>query len=202
MDKLDQEWLSAAVDGDIDEQAIKSLANDSHAQDKWRNYHLIGDAIRDELPEAMPLDLTANIASALESEPELLAPQAVVTEAPVKEALVASSKVTPLFKQVGQYAIAASVAVMAVIGVQNYQQAEQESHPLPVLNTMPIMGSPSPVSLQATPSSQTVSPQEYNEQIQEQRRRINAYLQDHLLQQRLNSNSDLSQNSDDSVAPK
>ncbi|RLV57918.1 anti-sigma factor [Parashewanella curva] len=196
MDKLDQEWLSAAVDGDIDEQAIKALSNDSYAQDKWCNYHLIGDAIRDELPDAIPLDLTAGIASALESEPELLVPQTPETKVTVEEPLVANAKVVPLFKQVGQYAIAASVAVMAVIGVQNYQQVEQENHPSPVLNTLPIMGSASPVSLQAEPSSNAVSAQEYNEQLQEQRRRINAYLQDHLLQQRLNSNSSLSQNSD------
>ncbi len=54
MDKLGQEWVSAAVDGETDAQTLAELAGDTASHDKWRNYHLIGDAMRGELPSAIP----------------------------------------------------------------------------------------------------------------------------------------------------
>ena len=50
MDKSGQEWVSAAVDGEVDGQAIADLAADTESHEKWRNYHLIGDAIRVSCP--------------------------------------------------------------------------------------------------------------------------------------------------------
>ena len=95
-------------------------------------------------------------------------------------------RVIPLFKQFGQYAIAASVALVAVVGVQNYQQADTEQEPLSVLSTRPLVGSASPVSLQTGPVQQVQQQGMSNEQVYEQRRRLNTYIQDHMLQQRLN----------------
>ncbi|MCL1079246.1 anti-sigma factor [Parashewanella spongiae] len=185
MDKLDQEWISAAVDGDVNNDRFDELVGDELSQAKWQRYHVIGDALRDELPETFSLDLSANIAVALESEPEIVAP------VPPKQSQGTSgikAKIVPLFKQFGQYAIAASVAVFAVIGVQNYQQQGSiENNSIPMINTVPLVGSASPVSLQTGPSTAKLSKQEYNEKILEQRRRVNAYLQDHMLQQRLNA---------------
>lgn len=98
----------------------------------------------------------------------------------------------PLFKQFGQYAIAASVALVAVIGVQNYNQGGVEDAPMPVLNTRPLIGSASPVSLQTGPVQQN---QSYtNERVMEQRHRINTYIQDHMLQQRLNNSANIDDN--------
>jgi sigma-E factor negative regulatory protein RseA len=43
--------ISALMDGELDEreaaQVIAALANDAQARDAWRNYHLIGDAMRE-----------------------------------------------------------------------------------------------------------------------------------------------------------
>ncbi|WP_394129712.1 sigma-E factor negative regulatory protein [Shewanella maritima] len=183
--KSNKEWVSEIVDGEADKHTVEHLVSDSEAHQEWQRYHMIGDAIRGELPEKIDLDLTANIFAAIEDEPTVMAPKAQqATQDTVVEP--SSSKVVPLFKQFGQYAIAATVAMFAIVGVQNYQQpgADVES-PLPVLNTRPLVGSVSPVSLQTGPVQQTAQEQT-NEQMVEQRRRVNAYVQDHMLQQRLN----------------
>ncbi|QYJ77984.1 sigma-E factor negative regulatory protein [Shewanella acanthi] len=194
MDKLGQEWVSAAVDGETDAQTLAELAADTHSHNKWHNYHLIGDAMRGELPQTMVLDLSASIAAAIELEPAIVAPQAASTATP---AVVnsAQSKVVPLFKQFGQYAIAATVAMFAIVGVQNFSEpSDDAASPSPVLMTRPLVGSASPVSLQTGPAPQN---QSYtNDQMNEQRRRINTYIQDHMLQQRLNTGAVVEDNSE------
>ncbi|QYJ70388.1 anti-sigma factor [Shewanella sp. FJAT-51649] len=199
MDKLGQEWVSAAVDGETDLQTMAELAADTHSHNKWRNYHVIGDAMRGELPQAMALDLSASIAAAIELEPAIVSPQVSAPEftaAPQQVAVNAGqSRVVPLFKQFGQYAIAATVAMFAIVGVQNFNQtADDAASPSPVLITRPLVGSASPVSLQTGPVQQN---QSYtNDQMNEQRRRINTYIQDHMLQQRLNTGAVVEDNSE------
>jgi sigma-E factor negative regulatory protein RseA len=190
MDKLGQEWVSAAVDGEADEQVLAKLASDTDSHNQWRNYHMIGDAMRGELPKTIALDLSASIMDAIAQEPAHTA----TGKTDIDSGRQTGANVVPLFKQFGQYAIAATVAVMAIVGVQNYQTGnEAEPSPLPVLNTRPLIGSASPVSLQTGP----VQPQGYNnEQLLEQRRRINAYIQDHMLQQRLNTGAVMDDNSE------
>ncbi|MCZ4336213.1 sigma-E factor negative regulatory protein [Shewanella colwelliana] len=192
MDKLGQEWVSAAVDGEVDKQMMAELAADTDSHEQWRDYHIIGDAMRGELPKMLDLDLSANIAAAIENEPTIIAPKAA------QQTDVATKKlanVIPMFKQFGQYAIAASVALVAVVGVQNYNQSpEIDASPLPVLNTRPLIGSASPVSLQTGPVQQNQS--FTNDQVMEQRHRINTYIQDHMLQQRLNNSDKIEDNSD------
>ncbi|MGI2257797.1 sigma-E factor negative regulatory protein [Shewanella sp. GXUN23E] len=192
MDKSGQEWVSAAVDGEVDGQAIADLTADTESHEKWRNYHLIGDAMRGELPQTINLDLSARIALALDDEPAIVAPRVTVSQVASDEQ--PKGKVIPLFKQFGQYAIAASVALVAVVGVQNYQQAGTEQEPLSVLSTRPLVGSASPVSLQTGPVQQVTSQGMSNDQMYEQRRRLNTYIQDHMLQQRLNSGTALDDN--------
>ncbi len=197
MDKLGQEWVSAAVDGEVDEQVLAELAADTDSHQEWRDYHIIGDAMRGDLPEMINLDLSANIAAAIEREPTIIAPKAKQNGATSAN----KGSVILLFKQFGQYAIAASVALVAVIGVQNYNQTvEQDASPLPVLNTRPLVGSVSPVSLQTGPVQQQ-SQSLNNERVMEQRHRINTYIQDHMLQQRLNNSADMDDNSEISSVP-
>ena len=195
MDKLGQEWVSAAVDGETDVQTMAELAADTHSHNKWRNYHLIGDAMRGELPQTMALDLSASIAAAIELEPAIVSPQAKAPIAITEHVTTDKNRVVPLFKQFGQYAIAATVAMFAIVGVQNFNQtADDAASPSPVLVTRPLMGSASPVSLQTGPVQQN---QSYtNDQMNEQRRRINTYIQDHMLQQRLNTGAVVEDNSE------
>lgn len=199
MDKLGQEWVSAAVDGQTDEQTMAELAADTHSHDKWRNYHLIGDAMRGELPQTMAFDLSKSIAAAIDLEPAIVSPQFTAVKAATAPQQMSAnatySRVVSLFKQFGQYAIAASVALFAIIGVQNFNQtADDATSPSPVLITRPLVGSASPVSLQTGPVQQN---QSYtNDQMNDQRRRINTYIQDHMLQQRLNTGAVVEDNSE------
>ncbi|MGL5047328.1 MAG: sigma-E factor negative regulatory protein, partial [Shewanella sp.] len=136
MDKLGQEWVSAAVDGETNTQTMAELSADTHSHDKWRNYHMIGDVMRGELPQTIVLDLSASIAAAIELEPAIVAPKhnspkhnvskVTVSVTPQIAANSEQSRVVPLFKQFGQYAIAATVAMFAVVGVQNYNQTADD----------------------------------------------------------------------------
>ncbi|TKB49367.1 anti-sigma factor [Ferrimonas sediminicola] len=173
-----KEAVSAWVDGEGSDLELKQWLKDDQMQSTWDRYHLIGDAMRNELPKALNLDIAAGVAAALEQEPTVLAPK------PSRRALV-SGKVVALSRRFGQYAIAATVAAIAVVGVQQYG-AEQQNSPVPVLNTLPVVGAPTPASYQAnTPAARQAQAQSAEAQAMEQRRRVNAYLRDHLLQQRL-----------------
>lgn len=182
-----KEQLSALMDGDLSEmKVLNELGTDPAMQDTWARYHLIGDAMRGDLPVNLQLDLSDSIMLALEDEPTILAP----APAPAP-AVKTGAKVIPLIRrfgqQVGQYAIAASVAAAVIFGVQQYQG--QDGVPTnPVLNTIPVGGSAAPVSVHYPQEGNraTARQQGLNEQqMQEQRERINAFLRDHQLQQRL-----------------
>ncbi|WP_429013786.1 sigma-E factor negative regulatory protein [Aeromonas veronii] len=189
-----KEQISALMDGDLsDAEVLNELEMDSDLQDTWGRYHLIGDAMRGDLPVNLQLDLSDSIMAALEDEPTILAPKPVET-APVLQPAVApvktDSNVVPLFRrvgqQLGQYAIAASVAAAVIFGVQQYQG--QDGVPAnPVLNTIPIGGSAAPVSVHYPQQDGVRARQQglTEQQMQEQRERINAFLRDHQLQQRL-----------------
>ncbi|MCF3099662.1 transcriptional regulator [Aeromonas australiensis] len=189
-----KEQISALMDGELsDAEVLNELEMDSDLQDTWGRYHLIGDAMRGDLPVNLQLDLSDSIMAALEDEPTILAPKPVET-APVLQPAVApvktDSNVVPLFRrvgqQLGQYAIAASVAAAVIFGVQQYQG--QDGVPAnPVLNTIPIGGSAAPVSVHYPQQDGARARQQglTEQQMQEQRERINAFLRDHQLQQRL-----------------
>ncbi|ATY80031.1 transcriptional regulator [Aeromonas veronii] len=197
-----KEQISALMDGDLsDAEVLNELEMDSDLQATWGRYHLIGDAMRGDLPVNLQLDLSDSIMAALEDEPTILAPKPVET-APVLQPAVApvktDSNVVPLFRrvgqQLGQYAIAASVAAAVIFGVQQYQG--QDGVPAnPVLNTIPIGGSAAPVSVHYPQQDGARARQQglTEQQMQEQRERINAFLRDHQLQQRLLQDRQLQQ---------
>lgn len=173
------ERLSAWMDDQGSTDTYDEVVADDEAGARWHRYHLIGDAMRNELPPALELDIASRVAAQLESEPTLLAPKAKVSAQ-------FSAQVIQLGKRFGQYAIAASVAAVAVLGVQQYG-AEQTINPVPVLETMPLLGAPSLASYQM-PGVDAARGERISQerQAQEQQRRASAFLRDHLLQQRLN----------------
>jgi len=162
-----QENLSAFVDGEVqDDNMVSSLTSDAEMAGKWQRYHLIRQGLRKELPTQANFDISALVATALENEPAILAPKKTWRDVPVL------SNVIPLVRSSGQLAIAASVAVAMVIGVQKLNQEEQQIfNPAPAVISG-IQGGLSPVSLEQTqPVPRT--------DVREQQRRINAYLNDH-----------------------
>lgn len=184
-----KEQLSALMDGDLSEiEVLNELGTDPALQDTWSRYHLIGDAMRGDLPVNLQLDLSDSIMLALEDEPAILAPKPAQPAAPQVQP---AGKVIPFVRrfgqQVGQYAIAASVAAAVIFGVQQYQGKDGVATS-PVLNTIPVGGSAAPVSVHYPQDGSRTGMRQQGlseQQMQEQRERINAFLRDHQLQQRL-----------------
>lgn len=97
------EQISALMDDDYDHQSLNQLLRDEELQHTWARYHLIGDCLRDSLPEQMDTGLANRIHAQLASEPTVLAP--------------AGNKHSHL-KPLAGFAIAASVALVAVFGIR------------------------------------------------------------------------------------
>jgi sigma-E factor negative regulatory protein RseA len=145
--------------------------NDADLQLKWKSYHLIRDSLRQELPANINFDIADMVAQALEAEPAILAPKKTWRDLPLV------SSVVPFAKQGGQMAIAASVAVAMIIGVQQINQVDV-NQPFNAAPPIPgIQGGLSPVSFDQT---RTIT----NSDAVEQRRRINTYMTDHKQQLR------------------
>ncbi len=185
----DKESLSAFIDGETAADAlIVELEQDMEAQESWKNYHLIGDVMRGEAP-AVNRSIAESVAAALETEPV----HQLKTES--VKVLISEAQPTPQqarryipawLTQLGQVAVAASVSLVVVLGVQNYgdNRADFPPEQLTVLQTVPFAGNVEPVSL--TRERVTAS-QASEAQLLEHRRHINAMLQDYELQLRLMS---------------
>ncbi len=171
------ENLSALIDGEhsasnsSSSQVWDAVKNDADLQLKWKSYHLIRDGLRKELPANINFDIADKVAQALEAEPAILAPTKTWRDLPLV------GRVIPFAKQGSQMAIAASVAVAMIIGVQQVNQADVDQ-PFNAAPPIPgIQGGLSPVSFDQTRNIP-------NSDGAEQRRRINAYMTDHKQQLR------------------
>lgn len=165
------------------EQAIDEMLKDEHLSTTWQRYHLIGDVIRDEIPATLQLDLTAQIADALQDEPTILAPNRSTEKTPNKF----KAKVVQLVKPFGQLAIAASAAGLMIIGVQqNTADNNEIITPNQIVQTKPLAGFANPVSFNY---QQPVKAQKQAvlEQKIEQQRRFQALLSDHQQQIKLSA---------------
>jgi len=103
-----EETLSALMDGEAEElevrRVLRELSGNSDLRAKWQRYQLASAAMRKDLPKGV-VDVSARISAALECEPAL------------------KPSITSWFKPLGKLAIAASVAVVAVVGVQHIHQS-------------------------------------------------------------------------------
>lgn len=141
MNEQKREQLSALVDDELSQEtssAINTLLEDNEAKETWTRYHLIGDSMRGHLPERIE-DIADNVSQAIALQPTILAPQ---KESP-------NRKSPGLMKPVMGFAIAASVAAVAIF---NVQQANQS----PVRGQQVIAQSS---SIATTPPSLALTPQ-------------------------------------------
>lgn len=176
-DKFEQ--LSAWVDGEQSTTQVDDVKTDVQLQQKWQDYHLVGDTLRGDEILLTDKSLLESIADALDDEPTVLAPN------PNKSKIIPIwSNVVSLAKQSSQFAVAASVAAVMILGVQNYNT--EVSQPFTTAPTSGPQGGLAPVSLSQSRTIQTPE-QQMNERqaVLEQRKRINALLVDHQQQTRL-----------------
>jgi sigma-E factor negative regulatory protein RseA len=108
MTEQEFERLSALVDDEISGHEIlgeiKKLKNNQESLDIWSSYHLIGDAMRNELGQLHDPQMARLISQRLESEPAILAPAAIKRHSNKKRALTG-------------LVIAASLTAVAVVMV-------------------------------------------------------------------------------------
>lgn len=171
MAQSDFENLSALVDGEsVDQETIKSVLTNKDAQAKWQRYHLMKEGLRGELPTQLNIDIAGQVAKALESEPAIVAPKQVAK----KESEPLLDNVISIFRQGGQFAVAASVAVAVILGYQQLNQPQDDPtfNAAPTLKVQGIQGGLSPVSLEQTRAAAKPD-------LAEQKRKMNALLMDH-----------------------
>ncbi len=106
-----KEQLSQIADGELSshqtDTLLSSLQDNTDIRESWMAYHLIGDVMRDNSASVVDLDMADRLRTLIENEPAILAPR---------------KKRTTFLKPVAGFAIAASVAAIAVLGVRNLDQ--------------------------------------------------------------------------------
>lgn len=111
------EWISALADGEVHgaelDQWIQSLRDDDQLKQRWESYHLIRDALHKNLSHRPIPDFSQRVSAALDNEPVVLAPRSSLVHLPHK-----------WIKQSVGVAVAASVAAVAIMTVQNLNQEE------------------------------------------------------------------------------
>ncbi len=132
-----KEKISSFYDDELDasdhDHIINRLKNDTDTQNAWHRYGLIGDALKKNLPNNVEHNLFSRVQAAMESEPahsippadnnaEILATEASVVGFPKK------SFNNKLFNHptLG-FGIAASVALVSVLGFQMFSSTSEVS---------------------------------------------------------------------------
>ncbi len=129
------EQISALVDGELSVEECKRLVDgmrsDANAESCWCHYHLISDALKNNLPDKLSTDFAACVSKALDSEPPIIC-------APARRP--ASNNVS---RPVIGFAMAASVAAVAYLGFSGNEIAP-DLMPAPQLaSNAPVASAPS-----------------------------------------------------------
>jgi sigma-E factor negative regulatory protein RseA len=115
--------ISALMDGELDDMAVKKLLEDRSIQQCWQRYHIISDVMHNHTPLNTDTQLARRISELIKAEPVLLAPT--------------PSRTLPAFlRPVAGMAVAATVAAMAILGVQQYRAGQLIDTPAPVAANM------------------------------------------------------------------
>lgn len=182
---MQKELLSAYMDGEqVSNPLTDKLCQDKELQQTWANYHLVRSVMRQETAQnILGKDFTAQME-------QLIAQESSYQEQPT----VAEAQKLPFVQQlrrlwlpITQVAVAAGVCVVAVLGVQSFNGANNQvvaDVDTPVLQTLPFNHNVQAVSYNA-PSQEVATA----EQLDQKNKRIEAMLQDYELQRRLQTQS-------------
>lgn len=115
------EQLSALVDGELPEaekeMLLTRLARDPDLKRTWQTYHTISASLRNQLPEQSDRHLVERVNAALAEDPPMVA-----------EDPASGTRWPGVFKPLAGLAIAASVAIVAVLTVQQLQPSSPVDH--------------------------------------------------------------------------
>ena len=169
---------SEILDG---EYALTDASLSQLDSEKFSNYALIGDVIRAKNDNALTIDITSNIAAALADEPCHNSNNELNEQLNTHQTdnIVSLNRWKTGFSQI---AIAASVALVAVLGVNTMQQSPKVMNEPGILQSTPFAGGVSPVSL-SSEGNALQSAQKGLRELQQQR--IGALVQEHKRQSRM-----------------
>ncbi len=172
------ETVSSCVDNYLpQDSSFDDVIEDREMSDTWGRYQLMGDIMRNEVPQNIDLDLSAKISAAIDAEPTVLAPKPSN-----KPQNTMKARIVKFVKPFGQVAIAASAAGLMVLGVQHNNMVQTDDVvPVPSIQTNPLIGVAEPVSFNYKQPNQVSQKQAY----MEQQRRLQALLADHQQQIKL-----------------
>lgn len=181
-----QERLSAYMDGQaVDTGFIDTLTDSPELQQKWASYHTIRSVMHgDEV--ILGADFSAKMEALLENE-EIESQATIAQEKPMQEKKGLLLKLKRWGTPVLQAGIAASVCLVAVLGVNSIRSNDEVAQvQQPMLQTLPFTNSVETVSYNAPAHSQPTA-----QQLELQQRKINALLENHELQRRTNHIKDV-----------
>jgi negative regulator of sigma E activity len=142
-----QEQCSCLIDGELEESEccviLDKICDKPELKQDLHRYYLIRDAIRTNLPGVVNPNFTQSVMDALEAEPTLLAPRVAPRQTPsltTDSAKVLSFESTTgndnhvshirFYKRAASFAIAASVATIAVFTFSSTNNINQTSEQL------------------------------------------------------------------------
>lgn len=151
------EQLSALVDGECEAQelqlALRRLAKDKDLKARWRRYHLLSDALKNNLPELIDANFSERVRKAIDAE------------SPLQNTRLYSA--SSFYKPVAGFALAASVAIAALFLVRTMDLHEgSTSHLLAAADS----------SKQQPPEQQVIKPVVADNALEN---RLNSYLVNH-----------------------
>ena len=185
---MQKELLSAYMDGEqVNPTFTEQLCQDAELQESWEDFHTIRSIMRKESNVVLGADFTAKMESLIATE-EIQVSNAMTSQPLPQEVENAPfmQKLKAWFMPITQVAVAASVCLVAVLGVQSFnaKSTVQSTVDAPVLQTLPFNNGVQEVSYNA-PSKDVMTA----EQLEQKNKRIGAMLQSYELQRRVYADS-------------
>lgn len=183
-----KELLSAYMDGEqVNPTFTEQLCQDAELQESWEDFHTIRSIMRKESNVVLGADFTTKMESLIATE-EIQVSNAMTPQPLPQEVENAPfmQKLKAWFMPITQVAVAASVCLVAVLGVQSFnaKSTVQSAVDAPVLQTLPFNNGVQEVSYNA-PSKDVMTA----EQLEQKNKRIGAMLQSYELQRRVYADS-------------
>lgn len=186
---MQKEALSSFMDGELagDDVLLTSLSSDREFLTCWHRYHIARDAMHSRLyKKALAIDVSEVVSLAI-SDIDLTCQNRLKSlNAIADKKLFIYPRVNRFLGRVVQMGFAACVTLSVIVGVRYYTNRTAPDVEIPLLNTMPIGISISPVggghSLINAPEQTTK-----NKISREQYEKIYFLLENHELQKRLNA---------------
>lgn len=122
-DKMNEK-ISRLIDSEMEYElqanVLDYLADSKDAAKSWANYQLVGNIMRGEV-SAVGRDLSDDIAKAIEQEPTVLSSSSIANQ------LTGSVPANDVWRPVAMFAVAASLALVAVLAINPLQKQSPDN---------------------------------------------------------------------------